>query len=588
MQFLFAIETSNDVIQFLKKNGFITLMQESELKQSAKEQKMNELDALLKFFPENEEQVAKILQKIHKLTQEDYYPKEGDEIFQLPGFLYVKRKFDDAVLLTYDPQTVEDYFNYLLPQTIILTRSAFTELSSKTYPKPDSSDIQILSVHADGVRITSAEELVKKQETEEEVSEDAVKQLDKIIKQSVQMNASDVHIEVDTDETGTVYYKVRLRIDGVLQETLQSKKMDVFSGILSQVKLKSGLRLDETRLPQDGRLNYSIFGTMYSFRVSTKPVIVIDMKQGGEMQIEKIVIRKMPDIGNLTLAKLGNTEYAIKQLQEASDLAHGFNVVTGPTGSGKTTLLYALIRNIDTARKNVSTIEDPVEAELRNVNQTQVQPEIGLNFSRVLRAELRQDPDIIMVGEMRDKETAEIAAEASLTGHLVFSTLHTKNAVSSVTRLINMGLPSFIVGSALSYCIAQRLIRKLCPHCKKEVVDLGAFKKDYVQAVLQKIKSKEARDYFEKEVTTMKPYTAQKDGCDRCFHTGYAGRTAILEVFKITEKAEQIILKQEANEMLLQEEAEETGMMTMEADGMIKVMRGGVSVEELYTVLVAD
>ena len=585
----YSPETSHEVVEFLTKNGLISLTQRNDLKKLSREHKMNELDVMLKFFPENEDQVPVVLQKIHKLNYEKYIPQKKDEMLQIAGFIMVKREGDEPLLIAYDPQVIIDYFNYLLPNTVILSQDEFKKHYSKDLPKAQQSDINIIDVITDGVSIKSATEIVgQKEEDEEEISEDAVKQLDKIIRGSIQSNASDVHIEVDSDKSGIIFYRVRCRVDGVLKEIFRSNNFDVFSGILTQVKLRSGLKLDETRLPQDGRMNYSIFGTVYSFRISTKPVIVIDMKKGGEVQMEKIVIRKMPDVSNLGLAQLENTEYAVKQLVEASSLANGFNVITGPTGSGKTTLLYAILGDIDTETKNVSTIEDPVEAEIKQVNQTQVLPEIGLDFSRVLRAELRQDPDIIMVGEMRDRETAEIAAEASLTGHLVFSTLHTKDAVSSITRLINMGVPSFIVSSALAYCVAQRLVRKLCPHCKKKTKDINHFKKNFIEPAYKKIQNKKVKAFFEKNMKKMDVYTENKEGCKKCMQTGYSGRTAILEIFKIDEECEDIILKKNANETLLQEIAIKNGMMTMEQDGLVKVMQGITSYDELYTVLVIE
>jgi len=585
----YALETSHVVIDFLIKNALISLTHKVELKKLAQQHKLNELDVLLKFFPENEEKVAEILQRVYKLNYTSYEPKDGDESYRLSDFLVIRRKDNEPIIVSHDPQTVIDYFNFLLPGTIIIPRPAFEELWSKNERDATQDDIDMLSLSTSKViKITHAEEVKEESGEDEEVSEDAVKQLDRIIRDAITANASDIHIEIDTDRNGILFYRVRNRVDGVLSEIFESNNLDVFSGILTQVKLRSGLKLDETRLPQDGRMNYSLFGVVHSFRISTKPVIVIDMKKGGEVQMEKIVVRKMPDVSNLGLETLQNTEYAVNQLKESSEFANGFNVITGPTGSGKTTLLYAILGDIDRITKNVSTIEDPVEAELKNVNQTQVLPEIGLNFARVLRAELRQDPDIIMVGEMRDKETAEIAAEASLTGHLVFSTLHTKDAVSSITRLINMGLPPFIVSSALAYCVAQRLVRKLCVHCKEKVDKPTDFSHKYIDPVLKKIKNPEVKTFFEGVMKKIELYQAKEGGCTKCLGTGYKGRTAILEVFKINEDAEDIILHKEANETMLQDIAEKGGMMTMEMDGLVKVMRGVTSYKEVYSVLVID
>lgn len=584
----YSRETSHQLIHFLKKNVYIAISQAEELSKIAVEKKLTELDVLLKMFPENEEKVSEILQKLHSLKAQEFSIKSSDQILRAQNFLLLKRENGENLFLCYDPQSLIDYYNFLQPNTVILPYSEFNELYFQDIKEAEKEDLSAFSISSNLLEIQDIKDATKEELSEKQISEDAVRQLDNIIKKSISNDASDVHIEVDSSHEGRLYYRVRLRVDGVLKEIIRSDNMEVFSGILSQVKLKAGLKLDENRLPQDGRLNYSVMGKMYSFRISTKPVIVYDVKNAGaEEQREKIVIRKMPDVNSLQLDNLGINEYNKKVLLSASAQAHGFNIVTGPTGSGKTTLLYALLRSIDSKTKNISTIEDPVEAELKNINQTQVQPEISLDFARVLRAELRQDPDIIMVGEMRDKQTAEIAAEASLTGHLVFSTLHTKNAVSSITRLVNMGLPKFIVSSSLSYCIAQRLIRKLCPHCKVLSPNQDKIRKDFIDPVMKGVMHHSLSDYLKPFLKNFQVYEASKSGCDKCLGLAYQGRTAILEVFKLNEEAKDIILKKDASELLLQEIAVKKGMMTMEQDGILKVMQGISSFDELYKVLVS-
>ena len=585
----YSLETSTAVIAFLQKNAVILTSQIDELREQAKKHDMTDLDALLKFFPENEDRVADIIRRVHKI--EKSYVREPEDLFfcvpDIPDAIFVKRADNTACLLIHDPQGVSDYFNYVIEQTVILSPTELVALTADDMPLADQADIEQLSLSSDAVTIDRTEVQNVNQPADDEIDEDAVRQLDSIIRETIKRDASDVHMEVDSDNNSVLYYRVRHRVDGRLKETSSSKNIDVFAGMLSQIKLKAGLKLDETRLPQDGRMNYSLKGIAYSFRVSTKPVVVVDVKHGGESQKEKIVIRKMPDISQLQLEKLDIHPYNLARLQAASLEAHGFNVITGPTGSGKTTTLYALLSSIDRATKNVSTIEDPVEAEIKGINQTQILPEIGLTFARVLRAELRQDPDIIMVGEMRDCETAEIAAEASLTGHLVFSTLHTKNAISSITRLINMGVPSFIVASAVSYCIAQRLMRELCAHCKEEVKDQDAILNKSMQPILKKIQNKKVKSEFEQAMKTAAIHAAKKGGCAECNGSGYKGRLAILEVFQLNETSEEVILHANADEVKLQDIAESEGMLTIEQDGLIKVMQGGTTIEELYTVLVA-
>ncbi|PCI25359.1 pilus assembly protein TapB [Candidatus Peregrinibacteria bacterium] len=584
----FSSESSERVLAFLKHNVLISLAQEHELREKAKAQKISELDVMIKLFPENADKIAEILQMEYQTLTTKYVRKKDDTIFRIKDFYLVKRK-NEGLIITHDPQLVVDYFNYITPTTYVVPHAQIEEFSHDSkVTEASPADIEQYFIQSDDILIDSVTEKKSKNVTDANADEDAVKQLDKIIQESSKNGSSDIHVEVDSDVDGIPFYLVRYRVDGVLKEFLRSNNMDVYAGILSQIKLRAGLKLDETRLPQDGRMNYSLFGNISSFRVSTKPVIINDIKSSGDSQKEKIVIRRMPDISNLNLEKLGYNPLNIKIIREASSLAHGFNIITGPTGSGKTTLLYAILQELDRDRLNISTIEDPVEAEIKKINQTQALPEIGLDFKRVLRAELRQDPDIIMVGEMRDRETAEIAAEASLTGHLVFSTLHTKNAVSSITRLINMGVPAYIVSSALSYSAAQRLIRRLCPDCKIKTADTKPVIKKYMTPLMKNMPNKELKDFFNDRIKNMNICEASKEGCQKCNHMGYTGRTAILEIFKITDSAEEIILKHNANEIMLQADSEKQGMLTMEIDGLIKVLEGTSSIEELYRALIHD
>jgi type II secretory ATPase GspE/PulE/Tfp pilus assembly ATPase PilB-like protein len=583
----YSLETSVYVMSFLIKNSLLSLPQEKELITLSKQQNKTPLDILLHLFPDNEEKIREIIANIHKVSQEKPSLKGGTIKKHHNFCIWISPT--DKYILCHDPQYVIEYYNYIIPGVRILTKTEYDDIVAQKLENASKEELLSFTLSLKKAKIMSVKELKTSSYSEEEIGEDAVKQLDNIIKKSVDFGSSDIHIEVDSDDKGEVFYLVRYRVDGVLHTEIKSKNMDVHAGLISQIKLKSGLKLDENRLPQDGRMTYSLFGEIYSFRVSLKPVIVYDAKSNGmDSQREKIVIRKMPDVNNLTLNILGHNAYNTELLKESCSLANGFNIITGPTGSGKTTLLYALLRDIDTYQKNVSTIEDPVEAELKHINQSQVHPEIGLTFSKVLRAELRQDPDIIMVGEMRDSETAEIAAEASLTGHLVFSTLHTKNAVSSITRLINMGLPPFIVASALSFCVAQRLVRKLCDHCK--IPDPNAKKtiQEKILPSLKRIPSKDVSAFFKDILKNPNIHVASKEGCPKCKHLGYTGRTAVIEVARITEEIERIIMHKNADELLLQEVAEKNGMMTMEQDGIYKVLSGLTSLEELYTILVAE
>lgn len=581
----YSHQTSADVINFLKKNWLINIPQDNELEEYAKKEKSTKLNVMLRFFPENEKVVVWILQKIHKIQNNYAAFSNDDERYRLKNMVLVKQKSGSMQLLCYDPQDVIDYFNYIIPNTFIVPLSEFSDIKHLLFPEASMEDVNKLYIKSDRMQIEEINEIDDNQGVDERISEDSVKVLDKIITTIVFTDASDAHIEVDSNENGVIIFKVRYRRDWILHKDLESSNMEVHQWIVSQIKIKSWLKLDETRIPQDWRLNYAVLWKICSFRVSTKPVVVVDMKRWWESSAEKIVIRKMPDISKISLESLWYNSYSIKQLKEMTSLPNWFNIITWPTWSWKTTLLYALLSEIDLETKNVSTIEDPVEAEIKNVNQTQVLHDIWLNFAKVLRAELRQDPDVIMVWEMRDLETAEIAAESSLTGHLVFSTLHTKSAVSSITRLINMWLPPFIVASSLSYLVAQRLVRKLCT-CKVRQNLNESYVSDYINSVINDVKNEEVRKYLQSFIDKAEVFKA--GACDKCNRTGYKSRTAIVEVFCVSSNYDELIIKGDINEVEIQDRAEKDWMLTLNQDWLLKVVTGITSIEEIYSAFTSD
>lgn len=376
-----------------------------------------------------------------------------------------------------------------------------------------------------------------------------------ILEYAIKTRASDVHIEPQEERT-----RIRYRIDGILQEKLVLPKK-VHDALVSRIKIMSNLKIDEKRLPQDGRFAFKNTEQEVDLRVSTLPTVF------GE----KVVMRLLKKTGGaVTMAELGMRGRALKNLEEGIAKPHGIVLVTGPTGSGKTTTLYSVLTKLNTAKVNIMTLEDPVEYQIDGVNQVQVNPQIGLTFASGLRSFLRQDPNIIMVGEIRDKETAELAIQAALTGHLVLSTLHTNNASSAPPRLLDMEAEPFLLASTITAVVGQRVARKVCPTCRKEYDPPPEVVKD-VKKVLGPLFPD----------TPIKMYKGE--GCQECGTSGYLGRVGIYEVLSVTEKIGRMILERRpAVEM--EHSAIEDGMITMKQDGYLKVLEGLTTIEEVLRV----
>ncbi len=377
-----------------------------------------------------------------------------------------------------------------------------------------------------------------------------VKYVSSVIAEAIKKNTTDIHIE-PLPET----VLVRLRIDGQLREFPGPAKK-AYPAIASRIKILSGLDIAERRLPQDGKVAVDFEGVKVNIRVSTLPTIY------GE----KIVMRILRQSGlSLDLESLGFTENDLKLYKDALNSPLGMILVTGPTGSGKTTTLYSGLNYINKPEKNITTVEDPVEYQLKRINQVQVKNDINLTFARFLRTVLRQDPDVIMVGEIRDRETAEIAVQAALTGHLVLSTLHTNDAVSTLTRLRYMGIDSFLVADAVNLVIAQRLLRKICPDCKEEI--------KLVESVLNQLNLKPDKN------TVL--YKGQ--GCEKCFEAGYLGRTAVYEMLPVTEGIKKLIIEK-VPEASIRKEAVKQGLVTLRQAAVQKMLDGITTLDEVLTV----
>lgn len=392
------------------------------------------------------------------------------------------------------------------------------------------------------------------QQLEDEVSSNdapVVQLVNALLIEAIQINASDIHIEPQKERL-----LVRFRIDGILRE-VKSIPKQMIAPVTSRIKVASGMDIAEKRRPQDGRMKIAYGSQQIDMRVNALPI------QFGE----KIVIRLLkPNATTGGLEKLGLTQDEVRKLRKMIYAPHGIILVTGPTGSGKTTTLYSALREINSPERNISTIEDPIEYPLAGINQTQVAPKSGLTFVTSLRALLRQDPDVIMVGEIRDHETLEAAIHASLTGHLVFSTVHTNSTAKTVARLLEMGAPAYLLSTSVIGVVAQRLVRSICPHCKThytpshdELETLGFKTSDGI--VLYK-----------------------GTGCDHCEDTGYRGRVGLYEIMPISREIA-VKIDESASAFSIEETAIEQGMLTLAMDGKRKVLAGLTTLEEVTRVL---
>ena len=393
-----------------------------------------------------------------------------------------------------------------------------------------------------------------KEITEGDQEASVIKFVNQIIWEAFQDRATDIHFEPEEDDL-----RIRYRVDGILHQAPMPPQLKRFqSALISRIKVMSGMDIAEKRLPQDGRINVRIKGEELDIRVSTVPTVY-----GESVSLRLLTRGKI----FLSLDKLGFQQVDEEALRDIIVKPHGIMLVTGPTGSGKSTSLYAFLSSINSVQKRIITIEEPVEYELKGINQIAVRSDIGLTFAMGLRHILRQDPNVVMVGEIRDMETAEIAIRASLTGHLVFSTLHTNDAPSAFTRLIDMGIEPFLVASSVEAVMAQRLVRTICEHCKTE----QKVEADYLRKI----------GFPEEEIGSAKFYYGP--GCEECRQLGYQGRLAIYELLVMNEAIRPLILSRAAASTISQR-AIELGMRTLRIDGWQKVKAGITTIEEVLRV----
>lgn len=471
--------------------------------------------------------------------------------------VFVQNENEDTVTICYRPTIslhalteLRRYFQKPL-QLIPVAVSDFEKLLEKAYETNANSAMAAITDIEEDLDLKSMMATLPKIADLLETENDApiIRLINAILTQAIKQSASDIHFETFDEKL-----VIRYRIDGVLREVLEPPR-GLAPLLTSRVKIMAKLDIAEKRLPQDGRISLRIAGRSVDVRVSTIPT------HHGE----RIVLRLLDkEAAPLDLARLGMANETGKIIQKLIAQPHGILLVTGPTGSGKTTTLYAMLNQLNNASRNILTVEDPIEYYLSGIGQTQVNTKIGMTFARGLRAILRQDPDIVMVGEIRDLETVEMAIQASLTGHLVLSTLHTNSAIGAVTRLRDMGAEPFLLSSTIIGVIAQRLVRVLCDHCKEKQHATDAQKK--------------LLDVDEKQsLEICKPV-----GCERCGKTGYLGRTGIYEVIAINDKLRAMIHANDS-EANLEKEARQFSK-SMRDDGLRKVKLGETTIEEVLRV----
>lgn len=551
-----------EFIDIVTNTGMATLKELRRLSMG-KDDEINEFELLsMPYFDENK--FAKVCSEKYSLTFIDLrnakVPTETISILKKKlaikwRAIPIQKTASKVTLATFDPSVIAEATKELSDVFKKQVEFILTNISSwrKLYSGiKDSVDDLINNIQ----EVTAASSALEDNLKAEDISDDVVTFVNRLLAEAFVKKASDIHVEPYER-----IFRVRLRIDGNLVEVAQPPK-SMMPSVLSRLKIMSQMDISEKRKPQDGRIKLLIGGKPIDYRVSSLPTLF------GE----KIVLRLL-DSSNLQLdmTKLGFEAKQLEVFKEGIHRPYGMCLVTGPTGSGKTTTLYSALADLNTPDSNISTAEDPCEFNLEGCNQVNVKKEVGLTFATALKAFLRQDPDIIMVGEIRDLEVGEIAVEAALTGHLVLSTLHTNDAPATVTRLLNMGIEPFLVVAALNVIVAQRLCRKICTNCREE-------KKIPVEELI-------TCGFAPASAEKIKIYHGK--GCDMCNNTGYKGRLAIYEVLSVTPKIRELILRN-ASADELKKQAIRDGMKTLRMCALTKVAQGLTTLEEAVSNSASD
>jgi len=574
-----------DILKILIKNGLISEGDSKIATEEAKKEEKKAEDILLAEKKIKEEDLIKIKADLYGLPYEDLREKEiSDNIlnilssevsenYKIVSFDRIDNKIRVGIVDPDNFKAIEavDFLakgKGLQVEYFLISKTSFYKAFEryKSLAKELSSALETRAKEEEEETVT-----IKSEEKTnlEEVTKSApvAKIVSVIIRHAIDGGASDIHVEPLKNES-----RVRYRIDGILHTSLVLPR-SVHSSIVARIKVMANLKLDETRIPQDGRIKLKINEREIDFRVSTLPLV----------SEEKVVMRVLDTSkGAPTLEALGYQGQQFEVIQNNIKRTEGMFLVTGPTGSGKSTTLFSVLDLLNKEGVNISTLEDPVEYQMKGVNQSQVRPSIGYTFSSGLRSFLRQDPDVIMVGEIRDEETAELAVHAALTGHFVLSTLHTNSAPATLPRLMDMGVQSFLLGSTIHTIVAQRLARKICQKCL-ETYDVP---KDYMEELKKEIDGIGV-DYVKKMVKDFdfkKIKLSRGKGCAHCGNSGYSGRIAIAEVLDINKELKKKIV--EGSKDFSVEEVKSTqNFITIKEDGIIKILQGNTTVEEVLRIM---
>lgn len=583
------------LVKLLSSNNLATEEQLTPLKEEAARSSRRLQDVVLESKLTDEVTLTKLFADYADIPYIEINPQDipSDTLNRIPE--RIARQYT-AVIFKID----EDGLIHMAlddPDDIQATNFLEKELGSNTriYIAPHSNILQCLENYRGDVNeelnqvidIQREDDGSAQQVSEADVAEDSpiAQTVNLLLEYAIRSQASDIHIEPREN-----FVQIRYRIDGVLKEVNQLPR-NVLGALVSRIKILSNLKIDERRVPQDGRFKIKVAGKQYALRVSTLPIA----------DGEKVVMRILDESNQaVTLQQLGYWGHSFNVITDAITEPNGMILITGPTGSGKSTSLFSVLTMLNKPDVNISTIEDPVEYKIPGVNQTQTNAKAGMTFANGLRALLRQDPNIIMVGEIRDGETANLGVQAALTGHLVFSTLHTNNAATSLPRLLDMGIEPFLIASTVKAVVGQRLVRRLCMNCRQQY----APEQDEINEIVKLFNLRDGQEFsyihqleqqsLEQQVggdtpagtdesTIVSLWRANPEGCDDCGHTGYKGRIGIYEVLGMTNAVQKLITANATSEQI-QDQAIVDGMTTMQTDGLVKTLRGNTTLEEVLRV----
>ncbi|OGY47244.1 MAG: hypothetical protein A3J62_03590 [Candidatus Buchananbacteria bacterium RIFCSPHIGHO2_02_FULL_38_8] len=572
------INGSNKLIRQIKQEGILTKQQLKTLTKKVKRENRYLSEVLLEDITLPHEEILKVLSEFFNLPivalKEkrvspiilNLIPKEVAEQYSVIIFKKVKNVIYIATVSPENKQIIEFIRKKTgLEPKIFITTPREIKLALQRYKSEISEEFA--KIIEDGVK-----EAIDSEEPAERMAQylPIIKMVNSIIEQALSRNASDIHIEPQAKKVN-----IRFRIDGILHTILELPK-EILPSLAARIKIISNLKIDEHRIPQDGRCQFTYGDREIAIRVSVMPTL-----HGPKAALRLLE----PEKKQFTLVKLGLNRRDFHLLKNEIKAAQGMILVTGPTGSGKTTTLYSLLQMLNSDKINICTIEDPIEYGIEGINQTQINPKTGLTFANGLKSFIRQDPDVIMVGEIRDAETADIAINAAMTGHLVLSTLHTNNAFLAIQRFVEMGIQPYLIASVTNIIIAQRLVRKLCLNCRSAIRSPEKFIGDYNNFFdlkktfnkLKKLNLLPSHTNFE-DVIFYRP-----KGCPKCNHTGFQGRIGIYEVVKVGDELRKAILK-DYLEQTVKKIALGQGTLTMAEDGLLKVFSGRTTIDEVLRV----